>query len=144
MSVFLAHFTAVVRAFVPLLAGILRMSSSQFYVANILSALVWAPIHVFPGVLLGLAIALGGAHAPELSLAAVGALLLAWIAWSMIKRNAAAVLKCTASQQTPGSDACKSSPRPTHPLDSHIIRGSASAPAVGEPPKARLNDASAK
>ena len=41
MSVFLARFTAVVRAFVPMLAGILRMSSSHFYVANILSALVW-------------------------------------------------------------------------------------------------------
>jgi membrane protein DedA with SNARE-associated domain len=49
-SVFLARFTAVVRAFVPLLAGILRMSSRHFYVANILSALVWAPMHVFPGV----------------------------------------------------------------------------------------------
>jgi hypothetical protein len=31
-SVFLARFTAVVRAFVPLLAGIMRMSSRQFYV----------------------------------------------------------------------------------------------------------------
>jgi membrane protein DedA with SNARE-associated domain len=30
-SVFLARFTAVVRAFVPLLAGILRMSSGHFY-----------------------------------------------------------------------------------------------------------------
>jgi membrane protein DedA with SNARE-associated domain len=72
-SVFLARFTAVVRAFVPLLAGTLRMPSRQFYVANILSALVWAPMHVFPGVLLGLAVAFGGAHAPQLSLAAVGA-----------------------------------------------------------------------
>jgi membrane protein DedA with SNARE-associated domain len=71
-SVFLARFTAVVRAFVPLLAGIMRMSSRQFYVANILSALVWAPMHVFPGVLLGLAIVFGGAHAPQLSLAAAG------------------------------------------------------------------------
>src|SRR3984893_18100313 len=32
--VILARFTAVVRAFVPLLAGILRMSSRQFYVAT--------------------------------------------------------------------------------------------------------------
>ena len=71
-SVFLARFAAVVRAFVPLLAGILKMSSRHFYVANILSALVWAPMHVFPGVLVGLAIAFGGAHAPELSFAAIG------------------------------------------------------------------------
>ena len=112
-SVFLARFTAVVRAFVPLLAGIMRMSSRQFYLANILSALVWAPMHVFPGVLLGLCIAFGGAHAPQLSLAAVGLLILAWIAWSMIRRKTAAVLECAASQQAPGSDARKSSPRPT-------------------------------
>ena len=52
-SVFLARFAAVVRAFVPLLAGVMRMSSSHFYAANILSALVWAPMHVFPGVLVG-------------------------------------------------------------------------------------------
>ena len=59
-SVFLARFIAVVRAFVPLVAGILRMSSRQFCAANILSALVWAPAHVFPGVLLGMALNLAG------------------------------------------------------------------------------------
>jgi hypothetical protein len=59
-SVFLARFIAVVRAFVPLVAGILGMSSRQFYAANILSALVWAPAHVFPGVLLGMALNLAG------------------------------------------------------------------------------------
>lgn len=98
-SVFLARFTAVVRAFVPLLAGVLRMSSSHFYVANVLSALVWAAMHVFPGVLVGLAIVFGGAHAPLLSLAAVGVLILAWIAWKIIKRKTAGVMECPASQQ---------------------------------------------
>src|SRR5215813_13607958 len=90
-SVFLARFTAVVRAFVPLLAGILKMSTRHFYVANILSALVWAPMHVFPGALVGLAIAFG-AHSPALSLAALAALILAWIAWSMIKRKTASIV----------------------------------------------------
>jgi hypothetical protein len=89
--VFLARFTAVVRAFVPLLAGILRMSTRHFYVANILSALVWAPMHVFPGVLVGLAIAFG-AHSPAFSLAALGVLVLGWMAWIMIKRNTASIV----------------------------------------------------
>jgi hypothetical protein len=44
-------------------------------VANILSALGWAPMHVFTGVLVGLAIVFGGANAPELSLAAMGVLI---------------------------------------------------------------------
>jgi membrane protein DedA with SNARE-associated domain len=39
------------------------MSPRQFYAANILSALAWAPAHVFPGVLLGMAINLAGVSA---------------------------------------------------------------------------------
>jgi membrane protein DedA with SNARE-associated domain len=60
-SVFLARFTAVVRAFVPLVAGILRMSPRHFYTANIMSALAWAPAHVFPGVLLAMVLRLTSA-----------------------------------------------------------------------------------
>jgi membrane protein DedA with SNARE-associated domain len=52
------RFAAVVRAFVPLVSGILRMSPLQFYAANILSALAWAPAHIFPGVLLAMALQL--------------------------------------------------------------------------------------
>ena len=84
-SVFLARFTAVVRAFVPLVAGILRMSSRHFYVANVLSALVWAPIHVFPGVLAGMAISLAGPHAAKVILFLLGALILGSIAWHFLK-----------------------------------------------------------
>jgi membrane protein DedA with SNARE-associated domain len=95
-SVFLARFTAVVRAFVPLLAGVLKMSTGHFYVANILSALVWAPMHIFPGVLVGWAIAFG-THSPALSLAALGVLLLGWMAWIMIKRKTASIVDCPAA-----------------------------------------------
>jgi membrane protein DedA with SNARE-associated domain len=62
-SVALARFTAVVRAFVPLVAGILRMAPRHFYAANILSALAWAPAHVFPGVLLAIVLRLTSAGA---------------------------------------------------------------------------------
>jgi membrane protein DedA with SNARE-associated domain len=41
------------------------MSPLQFYVANILSALVWAPAHVFPGVLLATALRLSGVSAEQ-------------------------------------------------------------------------------
>ena len=44
----------MVRAFVPLVAGILKMPPRQFYAANVLSAVVWAPAHVFPGVVLAM------------------------------------------------------------------------------------------
>jgi membrane protein DedA with SNARE-associated domain len=76
-SVFLARFTAVVRAFVPLIAGILRMPARQFYLANILSALVWAPAHVFPGVVFGLLVRLFGASPELIFVLAIAAMLLA-------------------------------------------------------------------
>lgn len=52
-SVFLARFTPGLRAFAPLVAGMLKMPVSRFYAANILSAFIWALLHVLPGVLLG-------------------------------------------------------------------------------------------
>jgi len=84
-SVFLARFTAVVRAFVPLLAGILSMSPRNFYVANILSALVWAPVHVFPGVLLALAMRLAGASAGHLGVVVIAGLILVWAGWALLR-----------------------------------------------------------
>jgi VTT domain len=64
-SDFLARFVAVVRAFVPLVSGILRMPPRQFYAANILSAFAWAPVHVFPSVLLAMALRLTDANREE-------------------------------------------------------------------------------
>jgi membrane protein DedA with SNARE-associated domain len=84
-SVFLARFTAVVRAFVPLLAGVLRMSPRHFYAANILSALVWAPLHVFPAVLLAMAASFAGRSAEYLTLLVLAVLVLASTVWSLKK-----------------------------------------------------------
>ena len=83
-SVFLARFTAVVRAFVPLVAGILGMPPRQFYAANVLSALAWAPAHVFPGVLLALAISLAGASPGQLTLMIIAVLIaVSGAAWAI-------------------------------------------------------------
>ena len=76
-SVFLARFTAVVRAFVPLITGILRMSPRQFYAANILSALVWAPAHIFPGVLLAMALRLTSVSAEQRTILLIAGLIVA-------------------------------------------------------------------
>ncbi len=76
-SVFLARFTAVVRAFVPLLSGILQMSPRQFYMANIASAVTWAPAHVFPGVLLAMALQFTGASLEQRALIVIAGLIVA-------------------------------------------------------------------
>jgi len=78
-SVFLARFTAIIRAFVPLIAGILQMSPRQFYAANILSALVWAPAHVFPGVLLAIALQFTGTSVQQRIILVIAGLLIVTI-----------------------------------------------------------------
>src|SRR5262245_12498625 len=98
------------------------MSSRHFYVANILSALVWAPMHVFPGVLVGLAIVLGGANA---SLAAIGVLILAWMAWSMIKRKTTGIPDCLTGQDAPGSGRREAAARPISHRTESLHRKSA-------------------
>lgn len=52
-SVFVGRFFGPLRAFVPLAAGMCRMPALPFYVANILSAAVWAPALLFSGYLIG-------------------------------------------------------------------------------------------
>jgi membrane protein DedA with SNARE-associated domain len=84
-SVFFGRFLAVVRAFVPLVAGIMRMPSQHFFIANVLSALVWAPMHIYPGVWVGAAISVAGPHATQLILMLLATLVIASIAWHFVK-----------------------------------------------------------
>ena len=50
-AVFFARFVPPIRAFVPVTAGALAMPPFRFYAVNIPAILLWAPAHVFPGVL---------------------------------------------------------------------------------------------
>ena len=49
MSVFIGRFFGPVRAVIPLAAGMMKMPVWRFYVANILSAMIWAPALVLSG-----------------------------------------------------------------------------------------------
>lgn len=55
MSVFIGRFIGPVRALVPLVAGMLGMKPLTFTLANISSAIGWAPAYMLPGILLGAA-----------------------------------------------------------------------------------------
>ena len=52
-SVAIGRFFGPIRAVVPLAAGIVRMNGLRFWLANIGSAVVWAPLILTPGALLG-------------------------------------------------------------------------------------------
>lgn len=91
-SVLLGRFVGPVRPVVPVVAGMLGMAPVRFYLANVLSALAWAPAHILPGVVFGAALSL--AAAVSMRLALLIAVLVAML-WSIVAgtRFAAAWLK---------------------------------------------------
>jgi len=55
-SVALCRFLPVLRSTVPLVAGMVAMPRRRFLLANVLSACVWAPVHVLPAKYAGLSL----------------------------------------------------------------------------------------
>jgi membrane protein DedA with SNARE-associated domain len=60
-SVIFARFVPPLRAIVPVVAGTLGMPPARFLAVNIVSALLWAPAHILPGVVFGASMELAGA-----------------------------------------------------------------------------------
>ncbi|MXS85547.1 phosphatase PAP2 family protein [Nitrosomonas sp. HPC101] len=67
MSVLLGRFIGPVRPIVPMVAGMLGMPPAHFYAVNVLSAVVWAPAYLLPGMAFGASLALAGAVAARLA-----------------------------------------------------------------------------
>jgi undecaprenyl-diphosphatase len=65
-SVVLARFVGPMRPVIPVVAGMLGMRPQLFYGVNILSALIWAPAHLLPGLAFGTSLALAGVIAERL------------------------------------------------------------------------------
>jgi membrane protein DedA with SNARE-associated domain len=55
-SVALCRFVPVLRSTVPLVAGMAGMGQRRFVIANVASAFVWAPAHIYPAQLAGLSL----------------------------------------------------------------------------------------
>lgn len=60
-SIVLARFLAPVRAVVPVVVGCATLPRRSFYPVNVVSALIWAPVHVAPGILFGASAVLAAA-----------------------------------------------------------------------------------
>jgi undecaprenyl-diphosphatase len=55
-SVALCRFVPILRSTVPLVAGMAGMRRRRFVVANVASAFVWAPLHIYPAQLAGVSL----------------------------------------------------------------------------------------
>lgn len=84
-SILLARFTAPVRAFVPMLAGFAHMPRARFYPINVVSALLWAPAHILPGVLFGASLQMAEAVSGRLAIILLVLVVLIWFAAWLIR-----------------------------------------------------------
>jgi len=81
-SVFIARFVGPVRPVVPMMAGMMMMPPQRFFIANILSALAWAPIYLLLGMAFGASLTLAGEVAGRLAVL-LGVVLIS--VWATIK-----------------------------------------------------------
>ncbi len=85
-SIILARFVGPVRPLVPAVAGMLDMPASRFFAVNILSALIWAPAYVLPGMLFGASLGLAAEVAGRLAALLVILLVVLWLSWWLMIR----------------------------------------------------------
>lgn len=67
-SVVFARFVGPVRPIVPAVAGMLNMAPGRFFMVNALSALLWAPAYLLPGLVFGASLGLAAEVAGRLAL----------------------------------------------------------------------------
>jgi membrane protein DedA with SNARE-associated domain len=84
-SVALGRFFGPVRAFVPMVAGISEMPPMRFIFINFISALVWAPVYLLPGVVAGAAIEVDKQIGAAIIISIIGLIVFSWLAIKEIR-----------------------------------------------------------
>jgi len=83
-GVFVGRFIGPIRAVIPLIAGIAEMPKRTFFWVNLTSGIIWAPLYLIPGILIGAAFNLDR----EISNALILILLmLALVLWLVLKQS---------------------------------------------------------
>jgi len=78
-SVMLGRFFGPLRPIIPAIAGMLHMPMRQFFLINILSALVWAPLYLLPGIIFGASLELASEFAGRFTLLLAGLVFGLWL-----------------------------------------------------------------
>jgi membrane protein DedA with SNARE-associated domain len=85
-SVIFGRFVGPVRPIIPVVAGMMGMSPSRFYLANVVSALLWAPSYILPGVVLGASLSLAAGVTTRLAILVVLVVGVLWITTWLVGR----------------------------------------------------------
>ena len=83
ISIFFGRFIGPMRPIIPAVAGVMKMPPLKFYAINILSAVLWAPVVILPGVAVGASFQVAGTVALRFVILSVIIFLLLWfLVWS--------------------------------------------------------------
>lgn len=85
-SVLFGRFFGPVRAVIPAVAGMLDMPVGRFFVVNVLSALLWAPAYLLPGMVFAASLELAAQVAWRLVVLALLAIALVWLTVVLVRR----------------------------------------------------------
>lgn len=97
-SVLLGRFVGPVRPIVPVVAGMMRMAPRRFLLANVSSALLWAPVYLAPGIGFGVVFDLFSRIALRLALLFGVMVALLWLTgWGVHRLHAWLVPRATAA-----------------------------------------------
>ena len=83
-SVIIGRFVGPVRPIIPAVAGMMGMPRWRFAVANVASALFWAPAYLLPGMVFAASLAVAAAVATRLAIIIVLLLVVAWGVWRLL------------------------------------------------------------
>jgi membrane protein DedA with SNARE-associated domain len=86
MSVFMGRFIGPIRPIIPVIAGMMNMPPARFTIANVLSAIGWAPAYMMPGIIFGaLSMQLAPQAGSRFLMFAVAVLLALWCLYYLLK-----------------------------------------------------------
>lgn len=91
-SVALGRFIGPIRPVIPAVAGMLGMSAPRFIIINVISALLWAPAYLLPGMAFGASLALAAEVMTRLVVLAGLILVLAWVLYRITHRSLRRIL----------------------------------------------------
>ena len=82
LSIVFGRFVGPVRPVIPVVAGMMGMTPARFTVANVVSAVLWAPAYLLPGILVGASVKLAAETTIRLAVVLLGLLGAIWAtAW---------------------------------------------------------------
>ena len=84
-SILLGRFIGPIRPVIPAIAGMMKMPFIQFTLINVISAILWAPLYLLPGILIGTSLELASELAGRFALLLLLLLFSLWLMYQVVR-----------------------------------------------------------